>query len=69
MKKVVKEVSPQGRLFAQAMKRPKDYEKASEQRQWEIDKGLGILDWDGSCPHKEGQPCKDCAKKYRKRGA
>jgi hypothetical protein len=30
----------------QAMKRPSDYFKLSPSTQWEIDKRLGILDWD-----------------------
>jgi len=31
----------------QAKKRPEDYRILSPSEQWEIDKGLGILDWDG----------------------
>ena len=30
----------------QALKRPVDYSQLSPRRQWEIDKELGILDWD-----------------------
>jgi hypothetical protein len=30
----------------QALKRPSNYQKLSERQQWEIDKNLGILDWD-----------------------
>ena len=30
----------------QALKRPKDYSTLSFQNKWEIDKALGILDWD-----------------------
>jgi phosphoribosylaminoimidazole carboxylase (NCAIR synthetase) len=35
------------KLREQAEKRPSDYEKLSAKEQWEIDKELGILDWDG----------------------
>jgi hypothetical protein len=55
-------------LFEQAMKRPPDYHKLSARRQWEIDDQLGILDWDGSCPHQERKPCSECIKRYKKRG-
>lgn len=30
-----------------ACQRPKDYGERSPEDQWAIDKGLGILDWDG----------------------
>ena len=33
--------------FEQAMKRPSNYFKLSAREQWDIDKRLGILDWDG----------------------
>jgi hypothetical protein len=33
--------------WKQATKRPANYEKLSPREQWEIDKELGILDWDG----------------------
>jgi hypothetical protein len=32
----------------QAKRRPIDYCELSPERQWEIDKQLGILDWDGA---------------------
>ncbi len=31
-----------------ALKRPKNYRKLSAREQWEIDKRLGILDWNPS---------------------
>jgi hypothetical protein len=34
-------------MFEQSFKRPSDYFKLSSERQWEIDKDLGILDWIG----------------------
>jgi len=34
-------------MFEQTFKRPRDYFKLSDQRQWEIDSELGILDWIG----------------------
>jgi hypothetical protein len=30
-----------------ALRRPKNYLKLSPREQWAIDKGLGILDWEG----------------------
>jgi hypothetical protein len=30
-----------------AIQRPDNYGKLSAERQWDIDKSLGILDWDG----------------------
>lgn len=35
-------------MFEQSFKRPTNYFKLSPERQWEIDKELGILDWNGS---------------------
>lgn len=35
-------------MFETSFKRPKNYFKLSERRQWEIDKELGILDWMGN---------------------
>ena len=32
-------------MFQKIFQRPKNYFKLSEQRQWEIDNSLGILDW------------------------
>lgn len=32
-------------MFEQSFKRPSNYFKLSGERQWEIDKELGILDW------------------------
>jgi hypothetical protein len=54
----------QGLLFQKAMARPRNYKHLTEREQWAIDKRLGILDWDGSCPHMSGAPCPDCEKKY-----
>lgn len=35
-------------MFEKSFQRPKNYFKLSEQRQWDIDATLGILDWQGS---------------------
>ncbi len=35
-------------MFEQTFKRPKDFFKLSSQQQWNIDKDLGILDWEGT---------------------
>lgn len=34
-------------MFEQSFKRPKNYFKLSPEKQWDIDKQLGILDWNG----------------------
>jgi hypothetical protein len=33
--------------FEKSFKRPRNYFRRSQQEQWQIDKRLGILDWDG----------------------
>lgn len=57
----------QGDLFEQALKRPSWYNRMTDREQWLTDKKLGLLDWDGSCPHSKGVPCKDCEKRYLNR--
>lgn len=37
----------QREMFEQSFKRPSNFFQLPEERQWEIDKVLGILDWDG----------------------
>jgi len=34
-------------MFEKSFERPPNYFKLTPERQWEIDKGLGILDWMG----------------------
>lgn len=34
-------------MFEKSFERPSNYFELSEERQWEIDKSLGILDWIG----------------------
>lgn len=34
-------------MFEESFKRPKNYFKLNAEEQWEIDKRLGILDWEG----------------------
>ena len=36
-----------GEMCRAAQKRPRNFLRFSEQEQWEIDKNLGVLDWDG----------------------
>lgn len=38
----------QREMFEQSFKRPSDFFKLPQERQWEIDKVLGILDWEGN---------------------
>jgi hypothetical protein len=35
-------------MWEQAQKRPADFDNLPPEKQWAIDKELGILDWDGS---------------------
>lgn len=39
---------PVSEMAERARRRPSNYNKLSGQEQWDIDKELGILDWDGS---------------------
>ena len=34
-------------MFEKSFQRPKNYFKLSAREQWDIDKDLGILDWEG----------------------
>lgn len=38
----------QQEMFEKCFERPRNFLNLSEQEQWEIDKNLGILDWDDS---------------------
>lgn len=40
-------------MFEKSFSRPKNYFELSAQEQWEIDKSLGILDWEGEDLSKE----------------
>lgn len=53
-----------GKMLQLALNRPVWYHSAAEHTQWEIDKDLGILDWDGSCRHRQGQLCEECSSLY-----
>ncbi len=35
-------------MFEKSFQRPADFFQLSEKEQWEIDKRLGILDWEGT---------------------
>ena len=35
-------------MFERSFSRPKDYFQRSAREQWEIDRALGILDWEGT---------------------
>jgi len=35
-------------MFEKSFQRPKNFFKLTPERQWEIDKSLGILDWVGT---------------------
>jgi len=40
-------------MFEKSFQRPSNYFKLTSRRQWEIDEGLGILDWMGGNLSKE----------------
>ena len=40
-------------MYEKSFQRPKNYFKLTPERQWEIDKELGILDWKGEDLTKE----------------
>lgn len=42
------------------MQRPTNFNLMSAADQWDIDKGLGILDWDGNCDHQRDGMCPKC---------
>lgn len=46
-------IEDERRMFELSFKRPKNYFQLTEERQWEIDKDLGILDWNGDGLSKE----------------
>lgn len=43
----------QREMFEKSFERPKNFFKFSNGKQWDIDKELGILDWDGTGLSKE----------------
>ena len=43
----------QSEMFERSFARPRNFFELSPQRQWEIDKDLGILDWEGKDLTKE----------------
>jgi len=47
-----------------AIQRPDNYGKLSAERQWDIDKSLGLLDWDG-INMKAAQECIDAEDQTR----
>lgn len=51
-------------MFEKSFQRPQNYFKLSGEQQWNEDGRLGILDWDGSCPHKHMEMCPDCYKRF-----
>ena len=42
-------------MFEKSFQRPSNFFKLSGERQWEIDKSLGILDWEGGKLSKEDE--------------
>lgn len=56
----------QREMFEKSFQRPKNYFKLSPERQWEIDKKLGILDWMGNDLSDEDE--KRFKEHYEKRG-
>jgi hypothetical protein len=61
------ELGERERLFELALQRPPGFASMSAEVQWAVDKELGILDWDGYCPHdREVMSCNDCRTRYLK---
>lgn len=66
LKQQVEQPMTQGQMYEQALKRPKGFDDFDAEQKWAIDKSLGILDWDGSCPHQNGKMCEECQEKFDK---
>lgn len=47
-------------LFEKSFQRPQDFFRMPQDEQWEVDKWLGLLDWEGGCVHHRFRPCKAC---------
>ena len=43
----------QREMFEKSFERPSNYFKLSAEQQWDVDKSLGILDWNGDDLSKE----------------
>lgn len=54
-----------GHMFEQSFKRPSHYFLLTPEAQWEIDKRLGILDWEGDCSHGK-RMCAECKLRFNK---
>jgi hypothetical protein len=54
-------------FFKQVLRRPINFSQLSPEDQWMFDKKLKLLDWDGSCPHKNERMCPKCREEYLKR--
>lgn len=55
------------KVFLRACLRPRNFEQLLARQQWEIDRKLSVLDWDGSCGHREGEMCPKCRNLYENR--
>ena len=51
-------------MFEASFGRPKDFFELSPQEQWDIDKNLDILDWDGGCQHNKNELCNACRVRF-----
>lgn len=54
-------------LYSRMMMRPKNYESLDGAEKWQIDKGLGILDYDGNCDHNKFKMCSTCKKAWKEK--
>lgn len=50
-----------GPMARASLRRPADFLSLTERRRWEIDDGLGILDWDGTPEHQGACRCGEMA--------
>lgn len=47
LKSIGSEIMTEKEMFEQSFNRPKNFFHLSQEKQWEIDRQLGILDWVG----------------------
>ena len=54
----------EGEMFLVSFQRPSNYFLLSGDTQWDTDKRLGILDWNGGCNHNDHQLCDTCKREF-----
>ena len=54
----------EGEMYIRSFERPKNFFLLPGSEQWDIDKRLGILDWNGGCSHDNEKACQRCTTKF-----